>query len=682
MDGSISGRRALLASLAGAVIGAGAAGLLLSVSDAVTARGVGVSFLRCWMATGYAAAVAGAVAVAAAVIALTAYRFAAARLRCGGLAAVEVVVAPIGFVALGLLVHGAYRVFDGVFFGAGVKAIAISSTALFGAVVIAATCRTLTRILAARFGRGPGPFGSLGRISIWIFALLLLWLIGIALLEREVFDALGVPRYWPLAVTLIAGLAGGLLVPSSRWTTLLAVAMVLAFAALSAGHALTARPPALRQRIALETRGASLIFGHLDRLPERRLQRILDGRFPTCYPGREISPPQKAGRAAKGASSIVLITVDAMRYDRTSLSGYARDTTPALAERAGEAAVFTRAITPASSTRQTFGALFSGLHPSIADLPIASNRGWTVSMRDDQPKLAEYMAAAGYRTTAIVSVPWAFRVQDHGLDGFATIDSSPAARFKKRGYAADLQVDGIISLLEAGEGAEPSFIWTHLMEPHQPYGRGPSPRRFGNKPGDKYDAALHFVDRELGRLVSYVTSPERRGDTYLIVTGDHGQAFDEHGTSMHGHFVYQEEVHVPLLVWGPGVRGRRMDGPVSLLDLFPTLLEMAGHPPAGAVCGSSLLPAIRGEEELGAREVYTEILPDAKMSRFTTGYYRGNHKLVLLPKLDKVELYDIIADPAEQKDLSLEKPVLLREMVDSLRAYLQERGMDPSFYGL
>jgi len=682
MDGSISGRRALLAILSGAVIGAGAAGLLLSVSDAVTARGVGVSFLRCWMATGYAAAVAGAVAVAAAGIALTAYRFAAARLRCGNLAAVEVIVAPIGFVALGLLVHAAYRVFDGIFFGAGVKAIAISSTALFGAVVITAISRALTRFMAARFGRGPGPFGSLGRISIWILVLLLLWLIGLALLEREVFDALGVPRYWPPAVTLLAALAGGLLVPSSRWTTVLAVVTVLVFAALCAGHTLTARPPALRQRIELETRGASVVFGHLDRLPERRLRRVLEGRIPTCYPGREMTPPRKAGRAAKGAPSIVLVTVDAMRFDHTSLSGYRWDTTPRLEEWSGRAAVFTRAITPASSTRQTFGALFSGLHPSLGDFPIASNRGWTVSMRDDQPKLAEYMAAAGYRTTAIVSVPWAFRAQDHGLDGFASIDSSPAARFKKRGYAADLQVDRIISLLEAGGAAEPGFVWTHMMEPHQPYGRGPSPKRFGNKPSDKYDAALHFVDGELGRLIDYVMGPGGRGDTYLIVTADHGQAFGEHRKSLHGQSVYQEEVHVPLLVWGPGVEGRRMDGPVSLLDLFPTLLEMAGHPPAGAVCGTSLLPAIRGEGEADDREVYAEVLPDVKLGAFMVGYYKGDHKLVVLPKLEKLELYDFVADPAERKDLSTEDPGLLRAMTASLRAYQEKRGIDPSYYGL
>jgi arylsulfatase A-like enzyme len=219
-------------------------------------------------------------------------------------------------------------------------------------------------------------------------------------------------------------------------------------------------------------------------------------------------------------------------------------------------------------------------------------------------------------------------------------------------------------------------VWAHLPEPHQPYLAGPRPVDYGKEDIDLYDSSIRFVDGELERIAAFALGPARSDETVLIIHGDHGQAFMEHGTRTHGRSVYQEETRVPLLLFGPGIGSRRVDSPVSLIDVAPTILDLAGLPPNGALCGDSLLPAIRGAGAKPDRDVFIGVLPDSKQGASILALVRGAYKIVVFPKTGRQQLYDIAADPLERRDLAAEEPAKLEEMKEALESYQRAHGMD------
>jgi arylsulfatase A-like enzyme len=218
------------------------------------------------------------------------------------------------------------------------------------------------------------------------------------------------------------------------------------------------------------------------------------------------------------------------------------------------------------------------------------------------------------------------------------------------------------------------------MTPHQPYSVG-TPSPYGKDDIDLYDWAIHFVDGELGRLLQALKDADRLANTYVIVAADHGQAFGEHGNRLHGITVYQEETRIPLLVWGPGVRPGTRKQPVSLLDLFPTILELGGAMAAPSACGASLRSWLEDPARAPTRALYLEQIPDTRRY-FQVGYVQGEHKLVITPPEGAIELFDLRADPRELHDLSGQNPKLTDRMVEALIEYQRKHGIDPASFGL
>ena len=403
-------------------------------------------------------------------------------------------------------------------------------------------------------------------------------------------------------------------------------------------------------------------------------------------PGDPLSPAGSLGKAGNEAPDIVWITVDALRWDHTSLAEKPRARlTPKLLQHARRAAVFARAYTPAPSTRQAFRSLFTGAIPGRVAAPPTPGRRWALSIPDGQPTVAAHLQAAGYETVALVSDRGAFPRRFGGLQGFREVDETPASYRRRHGYSAGYVVSRIIGRLarHPALAGPPRFVWTHLMEPHYRYEFGPELPASPRMPEPRrYRHAIRYVDQQLDRLLDFLTTGERGKRTWVFLTADHGEQFGEHGFRRHGHSVYEEEVHVPLLVWGPGVKARRIDAPVTTLDLYSTILQAAGLRTPRGVCARSLMDVLTAGTPPHRDGVYIAALPDRAQSSFVLGWVEGRHKLVVHPRDRSRMLFDLARDPGEKQDFGSSETERLEKMTAHLRRFLAERGLRPEQLGL
>jgi arylsulfatase A-like enzyme len=248
-------------------------------------------------------------------------------------------------------------------------------------------------------------------------------------------------------------------------------------------------------------------------------------------------------------------------------------------------------------------------------------------------------------------------------------------------------------------GDEQFFLWLHYMEPHAAYR---PPEAFGElpssvdanreeflrawQPSNKtvpvalrdddvtalqalYDGEILAVDGWVGGIWDEVEAQGLADRTLLVITADHGDEFGEHGEYGHGHTVYQDLVWVPLIFVGSPVagQGRVVEAPVPLLDIVPTLLDVAGAPQPELIRGQTLLPVLQGQEPAGL-PVFSEC-PARRSSYDDKALRVGPFKLVYNVKLDRAELYDLQADPGEQNDLSAAQPQRTATMRDQVRAW-------------
>ena len=211
------------------------------------------------------------------------------------------------------------------------------------------------------------------------------------------------------------------------------------------------------------------------------------------------------------------------------------------------------------------------------------------------------------------------------------------------------------------------FAWVHLYDPHDPY---EAPGRYAVQYAERpYDGEVAWSDELVGRLVTALRDAQRLENTVVVVTSDHGEGLGEHGEDVHGYFVYESTLRVPLVVRGPGVApGTRIDTLTRSVDLFPTLLELAGiraRVPAGS--GRSLTAALRGERVDDEPSFAESLLPLVHFGWSDLRTVRdGRWKYILAPR---PELYDLERDSGETSNLADREPARARAM----RAGLEER---------
>jgi arylsulfatase A-like enzyme len=423
----------------------------------------------------------------------------------------------------------------------------------------------------------------------------------------------------------------------------------------------------------------------------------------------------KFAGTSSGLPNVLLISIDTLRADHMSAYGYERATTPNLADLANEGARFLAAYAPTATTGPSHASLFTSLYPPTHRV-IKNGR----TLGGDHETLAEVLARWGYRCGAAVSsyvLNHKFGFQQgfhHWDDDLSRADVRVTTRAvdgvktdgKYYGQADDTTRRALSWLEGRGSSArEPFFLFVHYYDPHYPY-EAPAPfaDRFASgefgEPTDRddsglertiaaYDGEIAFADHEVGRLLAALDSLGLAEQTLVVVTSDHGEGLKRHGHMHHGIHIYEEAVHVPLILRWPGriAAGASVATPVALTDVAPTILELVrgegdssaldaelgdllseqrrpSQAPA-AERGHSLVPLLSGGSEgVGTSApvfFYRRHYEGSKVSgewvegeRF--GVRQGRWKYLRGDGPKGEELYDLESDPMERKNLFSKRP--------------------------
>ncbi|HSB12127.1 MAG TPA: sulfatase-like hydrolase/transferase [Blastocatellia bacterium] len=276
--------------------------------------------------------------------------------------------------------------------------------------------------------------------------------------------------------------------------------------------------------------------------------------------------------------NVLYVFVDTVRADHLSVYGYPRNTTPSLSKLAERASVFENAFTPSPSTYQ---AVPKFMQSSYWDAHLET---WT-----------EVLARAGYDTILFPGRRAATlyrRIKDPQM-----ISSARTGNFKA-------SVDAVIDRFSKAEPGRPLCAYLYAFEPHMPY----KLRRdfyFGPAMADLYDGEIAYADSQLGRLFSWLEESGKMKETMIVVMSDHGESLGERGVHKHNSQLYNEQMHVPAIIYVPGLEPRRIADYVSTIDLGSTILNAVGVACPNEYAGTSLLPLMRGEH-FTAPPVYGE----------------------------------------------------------------------------
>ncbi len=346
---------------------------------------------------------------------------------------------------------------------------------------------------------------------------------------------------------------------------------------------------------------------------------------------------------------VLLITVDALRADMLAPYG-GQGATPVLDGLAGEGVVFRRAYTPAPHTSYALASLLTAkFMKPVLELPGAER---------DHPTLPDLLRRYSYRTAAFYP-PAIFFVDGASFDvlrqrGFGF-------EYRKEMFASGKErVTQLNAYLGEVEPGHPLFVWVHLFEPHEPY--DPEPElRAGDSPKERYIAEVRASDRDIGELVR--TFRAARPQATVIVTADHGEEFGEHGGSYHGTTLYEEQIKVPLIWSSPSVvQPGVVDAPVELVDIGSTLLSAAGVPREARMRGDDLGPLLAGQRDVGPKYAFSSV---GRRHMVTDARF----KAICAAEEQHCQLYDLIADPKEQRNLSSERPDVVSRLRSELDAF-------------
>lgn len=360
---------------------------------------------------------------------------------------------------------------------------------------------------------------------------------------------------------------------------------------------------------------------------------------------------------AAGKPNIILITLDSTRADRMGFLGAHSKLTPNLDAIARDALVFERAYAQAPTTVVSHATILSAAYPQTTQMTEFGN-----PLAGSLPYLPDLLHNKGYRAAAFVgsialdprngSAPGF----DRGFDVYDAGFHQPKAgesRYQSVERRGDQVVTRAVAWLSKNSQT-PFFLWVHLYDPHAPYGAS-------------YDAAVRSADAAVGKLTTALRAQKLYDDALIVITSDHGESLGAHGEDTHGVFLYDEAIHVPLLVKLPRnqMAGKRVTARVRHVDVAPTVLEAAEIPVPSAMQGQSLLRIAKSNAD---QPVYARSdFPDRGFGwSGLQAWLAGKYLYIRVPK---PELYDLSADPGATKNLAQSSKATLDTIAAQLETF-------------
>lgn len=366
-------------------------------------------------------------------------------------------------------------------------------------------------------------------------------------------------------------------------------------------------------------------------------------------------------RPFQAIDNVVIITMDTTRADRIGAYGYSRSDTPNIDRMAGEGVLFKNAYSPVPLTLPAHCSLFTGTYPPFHQVRNNGNYSLPKPIRT----LAEILIDHKFHTAAFIS---SFILDSRfGLNqGYETYDDHLDASGRIKHYTTERGADGTFGVFSnwfSQKHPGRFFAWIHFFDPHFPYS---PPEPFASRfPDDPYDGEIAFMDRAIGKVVARLRDGGILEKTLIVLAGDHGEAFGEHGEYGHQIFCYQENLKIPLILYvkDQWEGGLTIQPPTGLVDVMPTVLDILRIPIPAFVQGESQYPRIRSDKtgDDRKRDLYFEShYPYENMGcAAISGMLHNRFKWIDLPKS---ELYDLANDPLEKNNLLFQKNITAHQL--------------------
>ena len=392
--------------------------------------------------------------------------------------------------------------------------------------------------------------------------------------------------------------------------------------------------------------------------------------------------------------NLIMMVVETLRADRLAAYGAARHTMPVVEGLAQRGILFERAWSAAPWTLPSVSSLLTGVTPGVHLVTEYED-----VLGDRLHTLPERLRENGYETAffGVNSLFESNRNIEQGFDHYFGTDEIPGTQL----------YDELSRWLQRRQDTRPLFLYIHFFEPHCAYQPPPElmdlylpplpSLRTGRTMGEqqwrnmhecfqlstqqgepmldvdtylaRYDAEIRYVDHLVGLVLERLHTFGLFENSLITVTGDHGEAFWEHEDFGHGRQLYEESLHVPLILIPPGglSGGLRHEEPVSLVDLTPTFLAAAGLPPDNDLQGLDLHPLWEGGR-LPPRIIFAETDYDSRHVRAATD---GRLKVITRVGYPPVELYDLHLDPKELTNLARNREQAA-PLLHALEVHLQQ----------
>jgi glucan phosphoethanolaminetransferase (alkaline phosphatase superfamily) len=359
--------------------------------------------------------------------------------------------------------------------------------------------------------------------------------------------------------------------------------------------------------------------------------------------------------------NLLIVIVDALRGDAFHSAGYHRNLTPFLDRWAREEGISFRRVYSQG------GGSFAALPFLVGGRSRFELYGPGLDQRNLYFKIAQAEGIKHY-----------MRMKDFGPRDIYPPDfpvtelAIPRAVSDRHSASADEVFDSARNSFKALPAGERFLCFLYLMDVHNDLYKKNDGVDFGDQPKDLYDHNLSYIDRAISRFIGWLKKEGIYDRTVILFTSDHGEQFWEHGASLHGHTVYEEEIRIPLTLVAHGIQKRFEDVPVIAADMAPTIADLAGYsidpPYDDPHMGISLVPLIlRNEKQTYLKR---DVVGRASFKRRYFLYRNWEWKLVYFAELDLLQLFNVIQDPQEKKNMIAEKPELAAELERLLLDYL------------